>query len=262
MITKSIPSMFTIGNLFLGIIAILFVFNEAFDLAAIMVIIAMLMDGLDGRVARALNVQSEFGKELDSLSDVISFGVAPALIAYVVAFQEIAPEVAGWLITALFPTCGALRLARFNVVNHFQGHFIGLPIPAAGGILCALALFHDNVPISVLIVVTIVLSGLMVSNVKYPSFKKLGFPKTFLWLLPVLLTITIVLAAMYPGQLTGFIFIPLVIYTLYGFKKKGKRQTMSLKEGTGQEEEEGSQLNIELVDLEIELEEKWKRSMR
>jgi CDP-diacylglycerol--serine O-phosphatidyltransferase len=80
MITKSIPSLLTVGNLFLGVIAIILVFNEKPDTAAMMVLIAMLLDGVDGRVARALNVQSEFGKELDSLSDVISFGVAPAFI--------------------------------------------------------------------------------------------------------------------------------------------------------------------------------------
>ena len=81
-----------------------------------MVIIAMLMDGVDGRVARALNAQSEFGKELDSLSDVISFGVAPAFIMYGVAFQEL-NQLTAWIITALFPICGALRFARFNVIS-------------------------------------------------------------------------------------------------------------------------------------------------
>ena len=116
MFTKSIPSLFTVGNLFLGIIAIILVFNGESDYAAMMVIIAMLLDGVDGRVARALNAQSEFGKELDSLSDVISFGVAPAFIMYVVAFQDM-NSAATWIITALFPICGALRLARFNVLR-------------------------------------------------------------------------------------------------------------------------------------------------
>lgn len=120
--------MFTIGNLFLGFLAIILVFNEYTELAAIMVIVAMLCDGLDGRVARALNAQSEFGKELDSLSDVISFGVAPAFIMYVTAFQGL-NEATAWIVTAIFPICGALRLARFNVVAGTPGYFIGLPIP-------------------------------------------------------------------------------------------------------------------------------------
>src|ERR1700726_4762853 len=125
MIKNSLPNMFTIGNLFLGIISIILVYNERPELAAIFVIIAMLMDGLDGRVARALNVESEFGKELDSLSDIISFGVAPALIMYVVAFKEVISinEATTWIVTAIFPICGALRLARFNVVAGTPGYF-------------------------------------------------------------------------------------------------------------------------------------------
>ena len=95
MIAKSIPNLFTIANLFIGIVAIIFVFNKQPDYAAIFVIVAMLTDGLDGRVARALNVQSEFGKELDSLSDVISFGVAPAFIVYSVAYQDFNTATAG-----------------------------------------------------------------------------------------------------------------------------------------------------------------------
>ena len=87
--TKSIPNMFTLGNLFLGMIGIILATEGRTSMAAIMIIIAMLLDGLDGRVARALNAQSELGKELDSLSDVISFGVAPALIMYTVAFTDI-----------------------------------------------------------------------------------------------------------------------------------------------------------------------------
>lgn len=177
MLTKSLPNIFTIGNLFLGIIAIILVFNKQPDLAAIMVIIAMLLDGLDGRVARALNVQSEFGKELDSLSDVISFGVAPAFIMYVVAFTELNAATA-WIATAAFPICGALRLARFNVIAGTPGYFIGLPIPAAGGVLCTLALFHNELNTFVLVLSTLLLSYLMVSTVKYPNFKKWAFPKS------------------------------------------------------------------------------------
>lgn len=219
MITKSIPNLFTIGNLFLGIVSIIFVFNEEPALAAMMVIVAMLADGLDGRVARALNVQSEFGKELDSLSDVISFGVAPAFIVYVVSFQELQPPAAGWLVTAIFPICGALRLARFNVVAAVPGYFIGLPIPAAGGILCTLALFHTSLHPAVLIISTLLLSFLMVSNIKYPSFKKVSISKRMLWLTPLVGTAAVVLAIMYPGPLTKLIFVPLVIYALYGLKK-------------------------------------------
>ncbi|GIQ70346.1 CDP-diacylglycerol--serine O-phosphatidyltransferase [Xylanibacillus composti] len=218
MIAKSLPNLFTIANLFLGILSIIFVFNGLPDYAAILVIVAMLTDGLDGRVARALNVQSDFGKELDSLSDVISFGVAPAFIVYSVAFQDL-NEAAAWIVTALFPICGALRLARFNVVASTPGYFVGLPIPAAGGVLCTLALFHASLSPYILIASTVLLSLLMVSNIKYPSFKKVAIPRSMLWIAPLLVILAVGLAILYPGQLSKLIFIPLVLYALYGLKK-------------------------------------------
>ncbi|MBV6717554.1 CDP-diacylglycerol--serine O-phosphatidyltransferase [Paenibacillus chitinolyticus] len=223
MITKSLPSLFTVGNLFLGVLAIILVFNERPDTAAVLVIVAMLLDGLDGRVARALNAQSEFGKELDSLSDVISFGVAPAFIMYVVAFGDIRPAAAAWVVTAIFPICGALRLARFNVVAGTPGYFIGLPIPAAGGILATLALFHTELNVYVLLVSTVLLSYLMVSNVKYPNFKKTGIPKAAIWITPIIVIIAVIIGISKPSFISKMIFIPLVIYALYGLKKNVDR---------------------------------------
>lgn len=215
MLKKSLPNVFTILNLFLGIVAIILVYTESHSLAAIMVIVAMLMDGLDGRVARALNAQSEFGKELDSLSDVISFGVAPAFIMYAVAFSELNPPTA-WITTALFPICGAMRLARFNVVDAPPGYFVGLPIPAAGGLLCTLALFHQELPTYILVGGSILLSLLMVSTVKYPSFKKVRIPKGMLWVIAVTVVSAIFLAIRYPGTWSKLVFVPLVLYALYG----------------------------------------------
>jgi CDP-diacylglycerol--serine O-phosphatidyltransferase len=222
MLTKSLPNLFTIGNLFLGIISIISVFNDKPELAAIMVIVAMLLDGLDGRVARALNAQSEFGKELDSLSDVISFGVAPAFIMYVVAFSSL-PPAAAWIVTAVFPICGALRLARFNVVAGVPGYFIGLPIPAAGGVLCTLALFHNELNSIVLVLSTLLLSYLMVSTVKYPNFKKVGIPKKAIWITPIVVVIAVIVAIQFPGSLSKMIFVPLLLYALYGLKKNVER---------------------------------------
>ena len=95
MLTRFIPNLFTLGNLFLGMLAILLAINGKYSSAAIMVIVAMLLDGLDGRVARALDAQSEFGKELDSLSDMVSFGAAPALIIFMVSFQDSMPILHG-----------------------------------------------------------------------------------------------------------------------------------------------------------------------
>lgn len=223
MITKSIPSLLTVGNLFLGVIAIILVFNEKPETAAMMVLIAMLLDGVDGRVARALNAQSEFGKELDSLSDVISFGVAPAFIMYVVAFQDLSPAFA-WIVTALFPICGALRLARFNVIASSPGYFIGLPIPAAGGVLATLALFKDDIAVSVLLASTLVLSILMVSTIKYPNFKKVGIPRSAVWVVPIIVAVSVVLGLLFKHQLSKILFVPLLLYALYGLKKNVDRR--------------------------------------
>lgn len=222
MITKSIPNLFTIGNLFLGVIAIIMAFNDEPNSAALLVIIAMLMDGLDGRVARALNAQSEFGKELDSLSDVISFGVAPAFIMYQAAFQEANPAMA-WIVTAIFPICGALRLARFNVIAGIPGYFIGLPIPAAGGVLATLALFNKELHVSLLLISTLALSFLMVSNMKYPNFKKLGLPKAAMWSIPIVVAGAAVLAYMFQEAIPKVILALLLVYALWGLKKNVDR---------------------------------------
>ena len=222
MITKSIPNLFTIGNLFLGVIAIIMAFNDEPNSAALLVIIAMLMDGLDGRVARALNAQSEFGKELDSLSDVISFGVAPAFIMYQAAFQDVNPAMA-WIVTAVFPICGALRLARFNVIAGSPGYFIGLPIPAAGGVLATLALFNSELHFSLLLISTLALSFLMISNMKYPNFKKLGLPRAAMWAIPIVVAGAVVLAYMFQEAIPKMILALLLLYALWGLKKNVER---------------------------------------
>lgn len=237
MILKSIPSLLTVGNLFLGVIAIIMVFNERPQMAAMMVLIAMLLDGVDGRVARALNAQSEFGKELDSLSDVISFGVAPAFIMYVVAFQELSPALA-WTVTAIFPICGALRLARFNVITSSVGYFIGLPIPAAGGVLATLALFKDDIPTGVLLTSTLLLSFLMVSTVRYPNFKKVGIPRSAVWVVPIIVAVSVALGLLFENQLSKILFVPLLLYALWGLKKNVDRRLPKLRKRRKLKEEE------------------------
>ncbi|WP_080832014.1 CDP-diacylglycerol--serine O-phosphatidyltransferase [Cohnella massiliensis] len=222
MIAKSIPSVFTIGNLFLGVLAIILAFHDRAEGAALLVIIAMLLDGVDGRVARALNVQSEFGKELDSLSDVISFGVAPAFIMYQAAFIDVTPALA-WIVTAIFPICGALRLARFNVMEGVPGYFIGLPIPAAGGVLATLALFDQELHVSLLLISTLLLSFLMVSGIKYPNFKKVGFPKKAVWIVPVVVLAAVLLAFQFPTAIPRVILALLLLYAVWGLKKNVER---------------------------------------
>jgi CDP-diacylglycerol--serine O-phosphatidyltransferase len=220
MIIKSIPSLFTVGNLLLGVLAILLaVQNEPryIDYAAILVIIGMVLDGLDGRVARMLNAASDFGKELDSLSDIVTFGVAPSLIMYLVALQGMGPW--GILITVLFPVCGALRLARFNVQPGVPGFFVGLPITIAGGVLATFALYHTVFPFWFLPVGMILLSVLMVSRIKYPNFKKVAVSRALFWITPLIIGSVAMLAYRYPSQFPKIVFIPLAAYAIYGIKK-------------------------------------------
>lgn len=237
MLLRQLPNFFTLLNLSLGILAIIFVYNGWPELAAIMVIVAMLTDGLDGRVARALNCQSDFGKELDSLSDVISFGVAPAFIVYVVALQDV-PSAIAWFVTALFPICGAVRLARFNVVPGTPGYFIGLPIPAAGSVLCTVALFYNELSPAILILCSLLLSYLMVSKNRYPNFKKIGVPKDAIWITPLVVLGAIALAVLFPEQLSKLVLLPLAVYALYGFKKKAVILSRRVRRRREEEKEE------------------------
>ncbi|AWB46163.1 CDP-diacylglycerol--serine O-phosphatidyltransferase [Paenibacillus sp. CAA11] len=235
MIIKSIPNMFTLGNLFLGMVAIMLAQNGKYSLAAIMVIVAMLLDGLDGRVARALKCPSEFGKELDSLSDVISFGIAPALIMYSISFQDI-PTAVAWIVTSIFPMCGALRLARFNVKPGIPGYFIGLPIPAAGSVLATLSLFHKEISAPYFIIAMLLLSYLMVSSVRYPNFKKIGLPRKAIWIAPWIVALATFVAIKFPDELSKLIFIPLVLYALYGFKQNIEKLFRRRRNGSSSDE--------------------------
>jgi CDP-diacylglycerol--serine O-phosphatidyltransferase len=173
-----LPSLFTTGNLFLGFWAIVKTLHQDYAEAAPLIGWAILLDMLDGRIARLTGTSSEFGGELDSLADMISFGVAPALLVYSWGLEEL-PR-AGWLAAFLFVVCGALRLARFNVQkNVVDGRFfVGLPIPAAAGQIAALVHFipqglegrAQSLPALALVVT---LAFLMVSTFRYFSFKRL-----------------------------------------------------------------------------------------
>src|SRR5690606_37377 len=155
-------------------------------------------------------------------------GVAPAFVVYAVAFQDYSATsswtVVAWTVTSLFPICGALRLARFNVTDGPSGYFIGLPIPAAGGVLATIALFHTELTAPVLVVAELVLSLLMISNIKYPSFKHFGLKRRTIWVLPVVIAAAVTVALMYPGFLSKLLFVPLVIYALLGLKKNARRR--------------------------------------
>jgi CDP-diacylglycerol---serine O-phosphatidyltransferase len=171
-----LPSLFTTGNLFLGYWAIVKAIDGRFSEAAPMIAGAIVLDLLDGRIARLTNTTSEFGAQLDSLADAISFGVAPAILAFQWAFGTL-PRV-GWLASFLFVVCGVLRLARFNVQRHVVDarYFVGLPIPAAAGQVATLVYFfpdliENRVQAGFVLGLVVTLSFLMVSTLRYWSFK-------------------------------------------------------------------------------------------
>jgi CDP-diacylglycerol--serine O-phosphatidyltransferase len=177
-----IPTIFTVGNIFFGFYSIISVFHGQFDQAARLIGFAVICDMLDGRLARLTNTTSEMGMQLDSLSDVISFGVAPAILINFWVFQQVTPI--GWiapfgmLTSFIFVICGAMRLARFNVMAPGHKDFVGMPIPAAGGFIAALV-HLIKVPEKTLtgavfmLVIVYALALLMISTIRYPGFKNL-----------------------------------------------------------------------------------------
>ncbi|MBM7619881.1 CDP-diacylglycerol--serine O-phosphatidyltransferase [Bacillus tianshenii] len=174
---KGIPNMFTLGNLFCGFLSIGFAANAQYSNAAILILIGMMLDSMDGRLARMLKADSNLGKELDSLADVVTFGVAPSFLVYYTYFYQFG--LLGLAIAGLFPLFGAYRLARFNVSppNSSGKYFTGVPITAAGGIMALLTLFGNFIPQIVTTVIFTALCFLMVSRLKIPSFKEVPLPK-------------------------------------------------------------------------------------
>lgn len=206
-----IPNALTALNLILGICAIISTLNSDFYQSALFVVAAMISDGLDGRVARYLNVSSEFGKELDSLCDLVSFGVAPAILSYAFLLKDFG--VWGYIIAAFFATCGALRLARFNVnTGTVKGYFMGLPIPAAGCVVATFVMLGIKPSGWIFPIIVTIFGYLMVSTIKYPDFKGKGEKVR---IIPVVITILI------SGYILciikdAILFSPFFAYALFG----------------------------------------------
>ena len=238
-----LPNLLTAGNLFCGFVALTKIveadvgaanFNSVIRHALFFILLACIFDLLDGRVARMGGSESPFGREFDSLADLISFGAAPAFLVHRIVLRDVfvqTPE-AGWFIASIYLICGALRLARFNCLSALTAtgggkEFLGFPIPAAAGLVASLTLFimwWDDAGLATgtwrygLPVILLFLSLMMISQVKYPSFKNLDLRATRTFTK----TVTAIL-------FIGFILIfrdrilPLVLpflftsYLLYGF---------------------------------------------
>ncbi|TWO27246.1 CDP-diacylglycerol--serine O-phosphatidyltransferase [Campylobacter insulaenigrae] len=226
-----LPNLFTAASVFLGIISIIASINQNFDKALIYIILSLICDGLDGRVARATNSTSKFGIEFDSLADIIAFGVAPAILFYMSIGYEYGKL--GSLIAGLFVVFGAIRLARFNVTTgtYEPSVFIGLPIPTAA-IVSALwvsaYLYYDFLRNYSLLILCIqaLLAFLMVSNIRYPSFKKIDLKRANV--LKVLIILVILLSMFYLYFLESALILA-SLYVLYGLLRSAYTLTKTFK---------------------------------
>ncbi len=206
-----IPNMLTSLNLVLGMGSIISTFQGNFYQAAILIVLAMVADGLDGRVARFFNASSDFGKELDSLCDLVSFGVAPAILAYAFYLKDFAEF--GYVASIFFSTCGALRLARFNVnTSVVKGYFMGLPIPAGGCVLATFIMLNIKPQGIIFPLMVLIFGYLMVSKVKYPDFKGKG---ERIRIFPALLAAFLGAYILFV-RLDAVLFVPFIVYSVFG----------------------------------------------
>jgi CDP-diacylglycerol---serine O-phosphatidyltransferase len=195
-----LPNLVTTASLFCGFYAVIAAISGNFYQAALSVLAAAVLDGLDGRIARITHTTSAFGVQYDSLSDLIAFGLAPAVLVFLWALKPF--NRFGWMAAFLYLVCGALRLARFNVQTGQIGHnyFVGLPIPAAASIVATTILFiyqmggTGSTGYLVVLIMIYSLSFLMVSNIPYYSFKgmKLAERRSFNFLVAIVLIFVLV----------------------------------------------------------------------
>ncbi len=195
-----LPTSFTTGNLCCGFFSLIESSRGHYEIAALLIIAAGVLDGLDGRIARLTGTTSEFGVEFDSMADISSFGIAPAFLAYEWVLQPF--HRVGWLIAFLFVACAATRLARFNIQHGSSDKrfFAGLPSPAAAGAIASVAFAFPDPPtqlgFSVLIGMLVAAAALlMVSHVRYRSFKSLDLksPRSYLSVVAIVLVLVAVL---------------------------------------------------------------------
>ena len=208
-----LPNLFTTAALFAGFYAIVQAMNGQFEYAPIAIFVAMIMDGLDGRVARWTHTESDFGAQYDSLSDMVSFGLAPSLVIYEWALSGLGNF--GWLAAFLYAACAALRLARFNIQTGSSDgrYFTGLPSPSAAALIAGLVwvLHTTGVPgreVSFIALGITVFAALsMVSNIRYHSFKHFNIKDRVSFPVVIEVVLLFVLIALYPPQALFILFL-------------------------------------------------------
>lgn len=246
-----LPNLFTLAALFGGFYAIVMAMNGRFEQAAVGVFCAMVLDSLDGRVARMTNTQSTFGEQMDSLSDMVSFGAAPGLIAYEWALKGLGK--AGWIAAFVYCSCAALRLARFNtnlaVVD--KRFFQGLPSPAAAALVMGFIWLMDNEGFRggsegpwlmwTTFAITLYAGLTMVTNVPFYSFKDVTFKKSVPFVVIVAIALFIAVINIHlPGALFGlFMSYGISGYLVYVWKRKQGRPVSVIATSTDEPDEQG-----------------------
>ena len=236
-----LPNMITTAGLFAGFYAIVAAMNGRFEAAAIAIFVAMIMDGIDGRVARLTNTTSDFGVQYDSLADMISFGLAPALVVYEWSLKSMASvgwAKLGWLAAFIYTASAALRLARFNaqVDSAEKSYFKGLPSPAAAGALAGMVWVSADLRVAgedlvyVAFVLTLIMGLMMVSNVRYYSFKEIHFKNRVSFVAMLVVVLVYAFASIDPPKVlfAGFLVYAIsgVVYTFLEMRKRRKARKL------------------------------------
>lgn len=251
-----LPNLFTLAALFGGFYSVVMAMNGRFDLAAIGVFCAMVLDSLDGRVARMTNTQSAFGEQMDSLSDMVSFGAAPALIAYEWALKGLGRW--GWMAAFVYCACAALRLARFNVNTSVvdKRYFQGLPSPAAAALVAGFIWLMTELGVHrsmdaawlnwgqitwIMFAVTLYAGLTMVTNVPFYSFKDVQMKKSVPFVVIVLIALGIAIINIHPPIVLFGVFVlyGLSGYGVYAWRKAKGEHSSVISISTDEPDERG-----------------------
>jgi CDP-diacylglycerol--serine O-phosphatidyltransferase len=242
-----LPNMITLAALFGGFYAVVMAMNGRYDLATVGIFVAMVLDSLDGRVARLTNTQSAFGEQMDSLSDMVSFGAAPALVAYEWALRDLGRW--GWIAAFVYCACAALRLARFNVNTSVvdKRYFQGLPSPAAAALVAGFIWLMQETEVAptdvtwVLFALTLYAGLTMVTNVPFYSFKDLSLKKSVPFAALVLVALGIAVINIHPPTVLFLLFVVYGLsgYGVYLWRKSKGRPTSVISTSTDEPDERG-----------------------
>lgn len=242
-----VPNMITLAALFGGFYSIVMAMNGRFELATVALFLSMVLDSLDGRVARMTNTQSAFGEQMDSLSDMVCFGAAPALVAYIWTLSTLGRW--GWIAAFVYLACAALRLARFNVNTGVvdKRYFQGLPSPAAAALVAGFIWLMTDLEVAsgdatwAMFAITLFAGLTMVTNVPFYSFKDLSLKQSVPFAAIVLVALGIAVINIHPPTVLFALFVVYSLsgYAIYVWRKAKGRPTSVISTSTDEPEERG-----------------------